>query len=71
MFAMILLLATIALVSYAFYKWATANNDYFEKRNVKFIKPSFLFGSTSGLFFNKYDATEFSDKFYSVYPGEP
>lgn len=66
-----LLLAAICLASYAFYKWATSNNDFFEKRNVEFMKPRFLFGNTGGLFFNKYDATEFADKIYKAFPNEP
>lgn len=71
MFEGIFLLAAIALLSYAFYKWATINNDFFEKRNVKYMKPRFLVGSTAGVLMNKYDATEFSDKLYNAFPNEP
>lgn len=66
------LLLVIALVSlaYSFYKWATLNNEYFEKRNLKYIKPTFLVGNTAALFTNKYTAVEFASKLYDVFPNE-
>lgn len=66
----LLLFAAISLISYAFYKWATLNNDFFEKRNVKYSKPKFLVGNTAGLFLNKYTATSFAQKTYKEFPDE-
>lgn len=66
----ILLFAAISLISYAFYMWATINNDFFERRNIKFLKPKFLVGNTGGLFFNKYTATAFVQKLYQAFPDE-
>ncbi|XP_055306358.1 uncharacterized protein LOC129570685 [Sitodiplosis mosellana] len=66
----ILLFAAISLISYAFYKWATINNDFFERRNIKYLKPRFLVGNTGGLFFNKYTAAAFSQKLYQAFPDE-
>jgi cytochrome P450 family 9 len=43
----------VIAVAYLFYKWAVANNDYFEKRGVAFLKPTILLGSNFNLFFNK------------------
>lgn len=66
-----LLFAALSLIAFAFYKWATLNNDYFEKRNLKYMKPKFLVGNTGGLFLNKYTATGFAQKLYQAFPDEP
>lgn len=66
----LLLLTAISLFSYAFYEWATVNNDFFKKRNVKFIKPTFLFGSSGAFFLNKYDGGEFLEMIYNQFPDE-
>lgn len=66
----LVLFASIGLLLYAFYKWATLNNDYFEKRQMKFMKPYFLVGNTAGMFLNKYTATEFSQMLYEAFPDE-
>ncbi|XP_031624496.1 probable cytochrome P450 9f2 [Contarinia nasturtii] len=66
----ILLIATVGLISYAFYKWATINNDFFERRNIKCMKPRFIVGNTGGLFTNKYTVTEFAQKLYNAFPNE-
>lgn len=60
----------ICLISYAFYKWATINNDYFKKRNIKFKKPHFFVGNTGGKFSNKYNAADFSQILYQSFPDE-
>lgn len=60
----------VALLIYAFYKWATINNDYFEKRGVSYMKPTFLVGNNGGfLFLMKYTMTEFLNMFYTANPG--
>lgn len=70
MFGELLLLTAITLVVYSFYKWATINDKFFERRNIKFIKPTFLVGNTGGLFLNKYTAIEFAKKLYNEFPDE-
>lgn len=70
MLAELLLSTAITLLAYAFYKWAVINNDYFEKRNVKFMKPKFLVGNTGGLFMNRYTATEYAMMIYNAFPNE-
>jgi cytochrome P450 family 9 len=50
---------TVALTSgliaclYIVYRYITRNNDYFSKRNVPYIKPTFLFGSVKSLVMRK------------------
>lgn len=66
----LLLFAAISLLAFAFYKWATLNNDYFEKRNMKYMKPTFLVGNTAAIFTNKYTATEFVQILYQAFPDE-
>lgn len=66
----VLLFAAVSLIAFAFYKWATLNNDYFLKRNLKYLKPKFLVGNTGGLFLNKYTAPEFAQKLYKAFPDE-
>lgn len=65
-----LIVIIIGIVSYAFYKWATFNNDYFAKRNIKFCKPRFLIGNVLGLFFKRYIPADFSDMIYYQFPNE-
>lgn len=66
----IVLLVAIALISYVIYKWATANNDFFEKRNLKYLKPKFLLGNTGGIFLNQYSGADFCDMMYKPFPNE-
>lgn len=58
------------LLIYAFYKWATANSEYFAKRNIKHMKPKFLIGDTTQLFMKQYTPAEFLDMIYYQYPKE-
>lgn len=67
MLGMLLLFAAIFLLSFAFYKWATLNNDFFKRRNMKYLKPTFLIGSTGALITNKYTAVEFTQKLYDAF----
>lgn len=71
MIGVLLLFVAVFLLSYAFYKWATLNNDYFERRNMKYLKPSFFIGSTGDAFSKKYTAAEFAEKLYNAFPGVP
>lgn len=66
----LLLTVVVLLIIYTFYKWATKNNDFFEKRNIKHLKPIFLVGNTGGFLLNKYTAPEFSLKIYKSFPNE-
>lgn len=66
-----LLIAALLLILYAFYKWATINNDYFERRNIKYMKPTFLIGNMIDVYLNKYTGAEYSYKLYKTFPNEP
>lgn len=67
----VLVLIVVALFSYAFYKWATFNNDYFKKRNIKYMKPTFLFGSIFDFIVMRLTAVEVGEYFYVGFPDEP
>lgn len=68
MFDILLILVAISLFGYAFYKWATKNNDYFKERNLAFVKPQFLFGCMGKFLMKQQTAHEFSDSLYSAHP---
>lgn len=55
---------------YVFYKWASANNEYFVGRKLKALKPVFLLGNTGGLFTKQYRPNEWMDSIYYKYPEE-
>ncbi|XP_037038783.1 probable cytochrome P450 9f2 [Bradysia coprophila] len=65
-----IIIIAIFLFSLAFYKWATINNDYFEKRNMKFSKPTFLFGSMRDFFYSRGTLADFANKIYREFPNE-
>lgn len=65
-----LLAIGVGLIAYAFYKWATLNNDYFSGRNLSHKKPKFLLGDAYGVFFNVFTAPEFSKMLYNSFPSE-
>lgn len=66
----LLLLTAIGLFTWAFYKWATLNDSYFERHNVKYMKPSFLVGNTGKMFSNKIDPLEYGKWLCSEFPNE-
>jgi hypothetical protein len=51
-------IACVVLLFYLFYKWSTANDDYFAKKGVAFVKPTFLFGTAVNLFLRKISAPD-------------
>lgn len=60
----------LSLIVYGIYKWATLNDDYFVKRNVAHLKPSFLVGNTGGLFMKQYRPNEFFQNLYNTFPSD-
>lgn len=71
MFGELLLFVASILLSYAFYKWVNLNNDFFERRNIKFVKPTFLLGNILDLMSQKYTALEYAQKLSNAFPDEP
>lgn len=70
MFGVLLLLTAFASLLYAFYKWATLYNDFFENRGIKYMKPNFFTGNAGDFFFNKITAIDHAHKLYQSFPGE-
>lgn len=70
MISELVLSTALCLLSWAFYKWATANNRYFERRNVKYMKPTFFIGNSADIISAKYTATEYTKKIYESFPDE-
>lgn len=71
MLGAILLITAVLVISFAFYKWAIQNNDFFKLRNIKYMKPLFFIGNTGGVYSNKYTAADFAQKTYRMFPNEP
>lgn len=67
----LLLVGAVTLFIWAFHKWVTLNNEYFERRHVKHMKPTFFVGNTGGFFLQKYNAIEFAEFIYNAFPEEP
>jgi cytochrome P450 family 9 len=65
-----LLWTAIGLFVYAFYKWATANNDYFIKKGLKFAKPYFLLGSSTTFVTQHLSMPEYVSQLYNEFPNE-
>jgi cytochrome P450 family 9 len=51
-------IACVALILVLFYKWATANNDYFEKKGIAYKKPTFLIGTAGNMITQKMSTAE-------------
>lgn len=70
MIDLVLFAIGFALIAYAFYKWATQNDNYWADRGVKFLKPYFVVGNTGGFFSNKYSQYGFVTYLYNIFPAE-
>lgn len=66
----LLIVAAVSLILYAFYKWVTINNDYFVRRNIKCMKPTFFIGNMIDMYFNICTGAEFANKLYQTFPNE-
>jgi hypothetical protein len=51
------------------YRYVTRNNDYFSKRNVPYIKPTFLFGNVGPVFRKKISMHDHVKKLYNELDG--
>ncbi|XP_055301644.1 probable cytochrome P450 9f2 [Sitodiplosis mosellana] len=58
------------MMLYIFYKWATANQNYFVQRNIKHLKPTFLLGNTAKLFTKRTSFAKWLNSVYYQYPNE-
>lgn len=63
-----LLWIAISLILYGIYKYVTLNNDYFQKRGIVHMKPSFLFGNMGKFLFRRATPYEFANEIYTTFP---
>lgn len=69
MFLTLLLYGAItASALYVLYKWITLNNDYFVKRKIPHLEPTFFVGNLVGLFMNRYNPMDFIISIYNKFP---
>lgn len=66
----ILMVIVLLGLSYMFYDWATANNNYFEARGIRQMTPRFLVGNNGGVYLQKYTVPEFAMRLYKQFPDE-
>jgi hypothetical protein len=51
---MFLLLILSVLLIFLIYKWGTSTFDYFEKREIPYLKPTFFFGNAAYILTRKF-----------------
>lgn len=68
MFDTLLILVAVSLFGYAFYKWATKNDNYFKDRNLAYVQPTFLLGNLGAFMMKQLSAHEFADRLYTAHP---
>lgn len=59
---------TTATALYVLYKWATLNNEYFVKREIPYLRPTFLVGNFVGLYMNRHNPMDFLISIYNKFP---
>lgn len=67
-YAMLEYLPLVGLLGYAFYKWVTCNDDYFAKRNLPFLKPTFLLGTNGVVMLKLQRMDEWARRLYNAHP---
>lgn len=70
MISSMLLWTGITLILYGIYKWITANDKFFEKRGIPYLKPTLLFGNTINFVFQTISLPDFAQKLYASYPNK-
>lgn len=70
MIELLVLTAGLCLMGYAFYKWATLNNDYFAVNHptLPFVPPTFLLGTFGGMMIGLHQMDTWCRWLYNVYP---
>jgi hypothetical protein len=66
----LLLWVALLLFLVAFYKWATQYNEYFSKKGLKNMEPTFLIGNSANLFTRKFAMCDLLVHFYQQFPKE-
>jgi cytochrome P450 family 9 len=65
----VILTTGLIVCLYIAYRYITRNNDYFSRRNVPHIKPTFLFGNIGPVFMRKISMLDHVNKLYSELDG--
>lgn len=52
------------------YKWLTKNNDYFIKRGIPALKPTFMFGNSGEFYTKQIGLIDLVKKLYNDFPEE-
>lgn len=68
MLSALLLAVGIGLILFVFYKRATLGNDYFAKRNLVFLQPTFPFGNSAKFFLSQCSSIEWAQMLYNSFP---
>uniref|UniRef100_A0AAG5CVA9 Cytochrome P450 n=1 Tax=Anopheles atroparvus TaxID=41427 RepID=A0AAG5CVA9_ANOAO len=63
-----LLLWALIVALFLFYRWSTATFDYFQKRNVPFVKPFPFFGQVLSFFTQKKHVIDVASEGYHMFP---
>uniref|UniRef100_A0A182IZA7 Uncharacterized protein n=1 Tax=Anopheles atroparvus TaxID=41427 RepID=A0A182IZA7_ANOAO len=63
-----LLLWALIVALFLFYRWSTATYDYFQKRNVPFVKPFPFFGQVLSFFTQKKHVIDVASEGYHMFP---
>lgn len=64
----VMLWIAISLILYGIYKYVTLNNDYFVKRGIVHMKPTFFFGNMASFLLRRVTIYEFANNIYTVFP---
>lgn len=60
----------LVFISGFFYVWLNQKLNYFRKRGIPFLKPTWLMGETVEVLFHCYSPHEFAMKLYNSFPNE-
>ncbi|KAG4075135.1 hypothetical protein HA402_006152 [Bradysia odoriphaga] len=63
-----ILWSVIVLVLYGIYKFVTLNNDYFQKRGIAHMKPTFFLGNMGPFLLRLQTPYEFANTMYRMFP---
>lgn len=64
----LILWSAIVVISFGIYKLLTKNNDYFRKRGIAHMKPTFPFGNMAPFLFGLQTPYEFANTMYTMFP---
>lgn len=65
---LIYILLVIGVLLFIVYKWSISTYDFFEKKEIAFIKPIPLFGNMKEMLLKKSDFLTFAKNLYNYYP---